>query len=338
MGVKNPSVATSEEQAEVTLASSSSSTDIFNQTSNNIYITGTTTITTFPAAPRAGMRRLLRFSGNLTLTHGSGITGFGNSSVSCYTGSLVEVVAITTTTFRCLSIWELSSSGNSSGAWCGSSSSANTNGAAIGVYANGSNGGFAGGYNSDGSSNGVAIGYNAIGSGNGFSGGYGANTNAQNYAVALGYNSKTQRWNELWKGDGASTNLKGYGVWQWHGDTATATPTELLLGGTTNKRGILLANSAIGFDIDIIAVTTAGGDCAIWNIKGLIKRGALVGSTAIVGTPVVTVIAKDTGAALWDAVVSADTTNGALVIIVTGATGVTIGWVATNKVFTERRF
>jgi len=313
MGVSNPSAGTpSEEQAEVTLASHTTLCDPFNQTTNNIYITGTTTISTFVAAPRAGMRRRLRFASTITLTNSANLICIGNNNTTCYTGTIVDIESVTTTTFRVVGKTDAITADYTFGAAFGRGANGNTYGAAFG-------------YTSSGNTYGAAFGYTA-------------NTNAMNYAVALGYYSKNERWNEFWKGDGASPNLKGWGVWQWYGNTTNATPTELLLGGTANKRGVLLANSAIAFDIDILAATTAGDDCAMWNITGLIKRGAIVASTVIVGTPVVAIIAKDTGAASWDVVVTADATNGALIITVKGAAGVTIGWVATNKVFTERRF
>ena len=63
------------------------------------------------------------------------------------------------------------------------------------------------------------------------------------------------------------------------------------------------------------------------TIGGMIKRGELVGTTALIGTPVCTIIADNTG----DNVVieaTADATNGALKLTATGLEATPIHWVA----------
>jgi hypothetical protein len=109
--------------------------------------------------------------------------------------------------------------------------------------------------------------------------------------------------------------------------TTDATPTALVsdpnAAGTTNQV-ILPNNSAYYFKASIISGVTGGGNSKAFTIEGLIKRGANAASTAIVGTPVVNIIAQDAGASAWDIAATADTTNGGLRITFTGQAGTTI--------------
>jgi hypothetical protein len=110
-------------------------------------------------------------------------------------------------------------------------------------------------------------------------------------------------------------------------ETTDATPTALCsntaAAGTTNQV-ILPNNSAYYFKASIISGVTGGGNSKAFTIEGLIKRGANAASTAIVGTPVVNIIAQDAGASAWDIAATADTTNGGLRITFTGQAGTTI--------------
>lgn len=127
------------------------------------------------------------------------------------------------------------------------------------------------------------------------------------------------------------------GQWQFSktteaGITTTAAATNLCsnqaaggVRGTDNVQ-IVGNNSANYFETIVVARDNATGDSSAWRITGLIKRGAGVGTTAIVGAPVTTLIAQDAGAAAWAVAVSADTTLGALQVTVTGAAGSTIRW------------
>jgi len=112
--------------------------------------------------------------------------------------------------------------------------------------------------------------------------------------------------------------------------TTDATPTVLTsnnsAAGTTNQV-ILPNNSAYSFSGEVIAGRTGGGDTARWTINGAIKRGASEITTAMVGTPTVTMTHNDAGAAAWTVAITADTTNGGIKVEVTGATSTTIRWV-----------
>jgi hypothetical protein len=109
--------------------------------------------------------------------------------------------------------------------------------------------------------------------------------------------------------------------------TATALTSDTNAASTTNQV-ILPNNSAYYFKVRVIAGVTGAGDTKAWTLEGAIKRGAGVGTAAIVGTVTTTVIATDAGAATWAVTATADTTNGGLKITVTGQAATTIRWVA----------
>ena len=109
--------------------------------------------------------------------------------------------------------------------------------------------------------------------------------------------------------------------------TTDATPTVLAsssaAAGTTNQV-ILPNNSAYFFRGEVVSGVTGGGNTKGWTIEGVIKRGANAASTALVGTPTVTSLYADAGAATWTIAVTADTTNGGLRVTFTGQAATTI--------------
>jgi len=108
--------------------------------------------------------------------------------------------------------------------------------------------------------------------------------------------------------------------------TATVlTSTSTAASGTNQV--ILPNNSAYYFKGSVIAGVTGAGDTKGWSIEGVIKRGAGVGTTALVGTPTVTSLYANAGASTWAVTATADTTNGGLAITVTGQAATTIRWV-----------
>jgi hypothetical protein len=109
--------------------------------------------------------------------------------------------------------------------------------------------------------------------------------------------------------------------------TATALRSNQSAAGTTNQV-ILPNNSAYFFRGEVVSGVTGGGDTKGWTIEGVIKRGAGVGTTALVGTPTVTSLYADAGASTWAIAVTADTTNGGLRVTFTGQAATTIRTVA----------
>ena len=109
--------------------------------------------------------------------------------------------------------------------------------------------------------------------------------------------------------------------------TATVLTSDGGAAGTVNQV-ILPNNSAYYFKGEVVSGVTGGGDTKGWSIEGVIKRGANAASTALVGTPTVTSLYADVGAATWTIAVTADTTNGGLAVTFTGQAGTTIRTVA----------
>ena len=95
--------------------------------------------------------------------------------------------------------------------------------------------------------------------------------------------------------------------------------------GTTNQL-ILPNSSAFYFKGRVIGTVTGGGDTKAWVFEGVIKRGAAVTNTSIVGSISNNVVAQDTNATSWVLTLSADIVNGGLAVSVRGAAGVTIRW------------
>jgi hypothetical protein len=109
--------------------------------------------------------------------------------------------------------------------------------------------------------------------------------------------------------------------------TTDATATVLCTdqnAASTNNQVILPNNSAYFFRGEVVSGVTGGGDTKGWTIEGVIKRGAGVGTTTLVGTPTVTSMYADLGAATWALAVTADTTNGGLRVTFTGQASTTI--------------
>jgi hypothetical protein len=119
--------------------------------------------------------------------------------------------------------------------------------------------------------------------------------------------------------------------------TTDATPASLSLDGaapsgssiTTSTHFILLNNQAVFADIRVVARSTSGTDHAAYMRRVLIKRDANAASTAIIGSVLSpTADIESAGATAWDVGVTADTTNGGMIITVTGAASTTINWTA----------
>ncbi len=189
-------------------------------------------------------------------------------------------------------------------------------GAAFGLTASGYGTGVAIGNNSTGYTQGVGIGANANGSNYGVAVGRGANTNETKYSIALGYYSETERTSETSiniDGNVAQKNNAVQG--RWAKATANATPVEMFCGGVANQRFLVRASSALAFTMKIVARDNVAGHVAMWTVAdGLIKRDA-ANNTTMVTCTVVEVADESTD---WAVAVTADDTNEALIITVTG--------------------
>ena len=115
--------------------------------------------------------------------------------------------------------------------------------------------------------------------------------------------------------------------WQTSDATPTILVSESASPSATNQVA-LPNNSAYSFSGEVIAGVTGAGNTARWEIKGAIKRGAGAGTTAMVGTPTVTMTHNDAGASGWAVAVTANSSLGCIRVQVTGAASTTIRWVA----------
>jgi len=119
------------------------------------------------------------------------------------------------------------------------------------------------------------------------------------------------------------------------GSTSSATPltikSDLNVAGTINQ--LVLSNySSMTVRGQVIAqrkgsesTTSSAG----WKFDAVIRRGANAASTALVAAVTPTLISADADAAAWTIAVTADTTNGALAVTVTGEAAKNIRWVCT---------
>jgi len=168
-------------------------------------------------------------------------------------------------------------------------------------------------------------------------------------AVAIGSGSSASATGSFAVGNGATTTITGnYGARAYaNGNFATpgdaqdleavlrnittnATATELFLDGTAGTQRLSLPNtSAWTAIVKVIARRTdAPGVLGSWVFQTMIYRDASPATTTMVGTSKTT-IARVGLTTANDPVLSADTTNGSLKILVTGNASQTIRWVAT---------
>lgn len=85
--------------SEGSAVASATTADIWATDGNTVHVTGTTTITSFGTAPRAGAWRTVIFDGILTLTHGANLNLPGAANITTAAGDIAFVYADTTTQF-----------------------------------------------------------------------------------------------------------------------------------------------------------------------------------------------------------------------------------------------
>jgi hypothetical protein len=207
-----------------------------------------------------------------------------------------------------------------------------------------------GGSNTSSSSNSIALGASNNSSGPA-SVAMGSNNTASNfYSTAIGYYCIASGANSLALSSQSTTNnisskvaigtAINYSIGisqcgQLGVGIITTDATATVLKSDTNATSAsnqctLQNNNAMSFTIEVVARNTSTGMTGRWEAKGLIKRGANASSTALVGTPTVTLTNGDNEA--WIAAgaiaITADTTYGALAVTATGAASTTIHWLA----------
>lgn len=204
---------------------------------------------------------------------------------------------------------------------------------AVGYGANGSSYGTAVGHSANASSSGVAVGYSADGSSNGIAVGSFAKA-TKKYGSAIGYLSKQERYGgHARSGDHSSTSKLHVEEVHWAGVTTDATARELFLHGVSANRCILLASSVLGFTVRVTGIASTTFEVIDLELKGTIKHNNS-SVTTLVGTVTSTVINNELSGAT--AVLTADDTNEALKLTVTGLAGKTINWGAVGLLLDRR--
>lgn len=111
------------------------------------------------------------------------------------------------------------------------------------------------------------------------------------------------------------------------GATTDATATALFLGNGSSRFSVA-SGKLYSFEINVAAAKVGGGDFKQFLRQGVIQNTggttALVSSVLSLGTDI-----GSAGATTWSIAVTADNTNDALIVTVTGALATSIRWVAT---------
>lgn len=151
------------------------------------------------------------------------------------------------------------------------------------------------------------------------------------YSIALGNRGRALEHNKY--AHGIYPIGSQYGRLVLKAATTDATATAMQSGGvsvSTDNQLTLPNNSCFGFTGTVIARedSASTNDFAVWEIKGGAVRAASAATTTL-GSYNINKISESTGAANWSIALSADTTNGAVAITVTGEAAHNIRWVAT---------
>jgi hypothetical protein len=205
--------------------------------------------------------------------------------------------------------------GDTYGLAIGNDAQGTTYGVSIGRQSRGYTYGAAVGYGAVANNFGAALGTLARGQNYGVGVGYYASSNNKYYSTALGYYAKATRYAETTMNiDGSDTQKNNMIIVGFTKSTTDNTPIEMLCGGVAAQRCTIRASSALAFKIQVTARDNVAGHAAMYTFEGLIKRDAA--NNTILSVVNKTVIFEDD--ATWDANVTADDVNEALVITVTG--------------------
>jgi hypothetical protein len=122
-----------------------------------------------------------------------------------------------------------------------------------------------------------------------------------------------------------------YGKYHQMISTTNNTPTVLTASANVVSIAstIVLPNSSTyTFIAYVSARESANSYAATFELKGCIRRRVNASDTAIIGTPILTNLGRDASASAWTVGAQANTTNGTLEIVVTGAASTNIKWSA----------
>ena len=172
----------------------------------------------------------------------------------------------------------------------------------------------------------VAGGTTALASGSAAAIGGGINNHATGARSAIpgGRDAVAAAHGQLAYSSGGFDAAEGDAQWSLYVPRATttdATPTEILLDSFFPVS--VAAGRTVAFQIQVAARSDAG-ETAGYEFSGVIEN--VGGTTALVGSPVVTMLAEDDAA--WEVTVAADDATDSLSVVATGEAATTIRWVA----------
>lgn len=156
-----------------------------------------------------------------------------------------------------------------------------------------------------------------------------SNTANQASSVVMGQYGSSREYNDIVLGFlHNSTASAGYSQGRFSAlskQTTNATPTALINGAGSLAYFSVPSYSARSFTMWVIGRSNAtGAEIAAYKIDGCVFRQNAASTTALYTT--VTVLHESTGT--MDCVLTADTTNGGVIVTVTGVAGKNIQWVA----------
>lgn len=189
---------------------------------------------------------------------------------------------------------------------------ADTYGVAIGYYADAHNRGMSLGAGADSSPYGVALGYST-------------KTNSLAFSQAIGYLSRCFRVGETSVSIAGDLN-QTYNAIQgrFAKQTTNATPAYLPAAYYGGSRFKIREESVLAFRITVVGRDNIADEIAMYTFEGAIKRDNANNTTMVICNK--TVVHEDD--ATWDCNVTADDTNEALAITVTGDANNAVRWAA----------
>ena len=128
--------------------------------------------------------------------------------------------------------------------------------------------------------------------------------------------------------DAINKAYTGPGAIVWSGTTATASPTEIFLGGIASTRYSLTTNGTAYFNLTCVARDNVNNDSKVWDVKAVAAVDS-TGAAELVAAPTYTVVAASAGAAGWSLAATVNDPDNTFRLTVTGG-GVTIQWVVSN--------
>jgi hypothetical protein len=212
--------------------------------------------------------------------------------------------------------------------------STSSNATAVGHQASGANGTAAIGGSTTASNDSVALGFSANSTTNATALGRSANASGV-AAISIGYLNVSSATDSVSIGASINNSLRGsfltrtFGAVYWGGQTTNATPLILNLDATATNRFTIAASTALAVDILLVARRSDTQDkwLVARRFLGIRRDGS--NNTSLIGSVQTLGVDQSDGSPSWTFALTADDTNEALQLEVTGAASETIQWRAT---------